>query len=50
MPALPAGRVSAPATAAIDNDTAVLSSAITAHIESVVNDARRNVGDFNRGR
>jgi membrane fusion protein, multidrug efflux system len=36
----------APAVASADPDTAVISSAISAHIESVVNDARRNVTKF----
>jgi hypothetical protein len=34
------------AISAVDADNAVISSAITAHVDSVVNDARRNVGKF----
>ena len=34
------------APASADPDTAVISSAISAHIDSVVNDARRNVNKF----
>jgi membrane fusion protein, multidrug efflux system len=41
----------APATvAAMDPDGAVISAAITAHIDSVVNDARRNVGKYGASR
>jgi RND family efflux transporter MFP subunit len=36
----------APATASADPDTIVISSAISAHIDSVVNDARRSVAKF----
>jgi len=36
----------APAVASASSDDAVISSAITAHIDSVVNDARRNVSKF----
>jgi hypothetical protein len=36
----------APTMASADPDTAVISSAISAHIDSVVNDARRNVNKF----
>jgi RND family efflux transporter MFP subunit len=36
----------APAMASADPDTAVISSAISAHIDSVVNDARRNVNKY----
>jgi membrane fusion protein, multidrug efflux system len=36
----------APASANADPDDAVISTAISAHIDSVVNDARRNVGKF----
>jgi RND family efflux transporter MFP subunit len=36
----------APTMASVDPDTAVISSAISAHIDSVVNDARRNVNKF----
>jgi hypothetical protein len=36
----------APTIASADPDTAVISSAISAHIDSVVNDARRNVNKF----
>jgi RND family efflux transporter MFP subunit len=42
LPAPSAG----PAMASADPDTAVISSAISAHIDSVVNDARRNVNKF----
>ncbi len=38
--------VAAPALASSDPDTVVISSAISAHIDSVVNDARRNVNKF----
>jgi hypothetical protein len=44
-----AGPLPAPSAATVasaDPDTAVISSAISAHIDSVVNDARRNVGKF----
>lgn len=37
---------SAPKVASADPDTAVISSAISAHIDSVVNDARRNVNKY----
>jgi RND family efflux transporter MFP subunit len=43
---LPAPAAPAPAIASVDPDTAVISSAISAHIDSVVNDARRNVNKF----
>jgi RND family efflux transporter MFP subunit len=43
---LPAPAATAPAMASADPDTAVISSAISAHIDSVVNDARRNVNKF----
>jgi RND family efflux transporter MFP subunit len=43
---LPAPVAAAPAMASADPDTAVISSAISAHIDSVVNDARRNVNKF----
>jgi RND family efflux transporter MFP subunit len=42
---LPAAATAAP-TASADPDTLVISSAISAHIDSVVNDARRNVNKF----
>ena len=44
-----AGPLPAPSAATVastDPDAAVISSAITAHIDSVVNDARRNVNKF----
>jgi RND family efflux transporter MFP subunit len=40
---LPAPNAASPAMASADPDTVVISSAISAHIDSVVNDARRNV-------
>jgi hypothetical protein len=44
-------REPAPATvAATDPDSAVISAAISAHIDSVVNDARRNVGKYSANR
>jgi hypothetical protein len=33
-------------TSSADTDNAVISSAISAHVDSVVNDARRNVGKY----
>jgi RND family efflux transporter MFP subunit len=39
---------SAPRVATADPDNAVISTAISAHIDSVVNDARRNVSKFGR--
>ena len=33
-------------TSSADADNAVISSAISAHVDSVVNDARRNVGKY----
>jgi hypothetical protein len=38
------------ATAATEPDNAVISAAISAHIDSVVNDARRNVGKYSASR
>jgi hypothetical protein len=38
------------AVASADPDNAVISAAISAHIDSVVNDARRNVGKYGTGR
>jgi RND family efflux transporter MFP subunit len=43
---LPPPAAAAPTVASADPDTAVISSAISAHIDSVVNDARRNVNKF----
>jgi len=44
-------REPAPATvAATDPDSTVISAAISAHIDSVVNDARRNVGKYSANR
>jgi hypothetical protein len=44
-------REPAPATvAAIDPDSAVISAAISAHIDSVVNDARRSVVKYGANR
>jgi RND family efflux transporter MFP subunit len=43
---LPAPNAASPAMASADPDTVVISSAISAHIDSVVNDARRNVNKF----
>jgi hypothetical protein len=37
-------------TSSTDPDDAVISSAITAHVDSIVNDARRNVGKFSAAR
>jgi RND family efflux transporter MFP subunit len=37
-------------TGSADPDDAVISSAITAHVDSIVNDARRNVGKFSAAR
>ena len=46
-PALASAREpAAVAINAADADNAVISSAITAHVDSVVNDARRNVGKY----
>jgi RND family efflux transporter MFP subunit len=39
-----------PATAVTDPDNAVISAAISAHIDSVVNDARRNVARYSANR
>jgi hypothetical protein len=33
-------------TSSVDADNAVISSAISAHVDSIVNDARRNVGKY----
>jgi hypothetical protein len=41
---------SSPRVAGADPDAVVISSAISAHIDSVVNDARRNVSKFGAGR
>jgi hypothetical protein len=38
------------ATSSVDADNAVISSAISAHVDSVVNDARRNVGKYSATR
>jgi len=35
-------------TSSVDADNAVISSAISAHVDSIVNDARRNVGNTAR--
>jgi RND family efflux transporter MFP subunit len=43
---LPAPAAAAPTMASADPNAAVISSAISAHIDSVVNDARRNVNKF----
>jgi hypothetical protein len=43
---MPAPATSAAAVASTDPDMAVISAAISAHIDSVVNDARRNVNRF----
>jgi len=37
-------------TSSVDADNAVISSAISAHVDSVVNDARRNVGKYSATR
>lgn len=42
----PPSAPAAPTLAAADTDNAVISSAISAHIDSVVNDARRNAAKF----
>jgi len=39
-----------PVTNSTDPDDAVISTAITAHVDSIVNDARRNVGKFSAAR
>jgi hypothetical protein len=39
-----------PSPASADPDNAVISTAISAHIDSVVNDARRNAAKFGAGR
>ena len=44
QPSSPTASSSRPAVASADPDLAVISTAISAHIDSVVNDARRNVG------
>ena len=44
------GREPAPAANPGDSENAVLASAITAHIDSVVNDARRNASKYSIGR
>ena len=48
VPSLPpvAGRVPSAAAETFDKDTAQLSASLTAHIESVVNDARRNADQY----
>jgi hypothetical protein len=33
-------------TSSVDADNAVISSAISAHVDSIVNDARRNIGKY----
>jgi hypothetical protein len=38
------------ATSSVDPDDAVISSAISAHVDSIVNDARRNVGKYSAAR
>src|SRR5258706_10782609 len=37
-------------TSSVDADNAVISSAISAHVDSIVNDARRNVGKYSATR
>ena len=37
-------------TSSLDPDDAVISSAISAHVDSIVNDARRNVGKYSTAR
>ena len=37
-------------TSSVDADNAVISSAISAHVDSIVNDARRNVGKYSTTR
>jgi RND family efflux transporter MFP subunit len=37
-------------TSSVDPDDAVISSAISAHVDSIVNDARRNVGKYSTAR
>jgi len=39
-----------PVAGSVDPDDAVISSAISAHVDSIVNDARRNVGKFSATR
>jgi RND family efflux transporter MFP subunit len=43
-------RNSAVVTSSVDADNAVISSAISAHVDSIVNDARRNVGKYSATR
>jgi hypothetical protein len=38
------------ATSSVDADNAVISSALSAHVDSIVNDARRNVGKYSATR
>ncbi len=43
---VPEKEAAAVAVSAADADNAVISAAISAHVDSVVNDARRNVGKY----
>jgi RND family efflux transporter MFP subunit len=45
-----AGREPAAVASSADPDNAVISSAISAHVDSIVNDARRNVGKYSAAR
>jgi hypothetical protein len=45
-----AGREPAAVASSADPDNAVISSAISAHVDSIVNDARRNVGKYGAAR
>jgi hypothetical protein len=38
------------ATSSVDADNAMISSALSAHVDSIVNDARRNVGKYSATR
>jgi hypothetical protein len=50
-PAPASGRAAPPAvTGSADPDDAVISSALSAHVDSIVNDARRNVGKYSAAR
>jgi RND family efflux transporter MFP subunit len=43
-------REPAPVASSVDPDDAVISSAISAHVDSIVNDARRNLGKYSAAR
>jgi hypothetical protein len=48
--ALDRNSAAAVVTSSVDADNAVISSAISAHVDSIVNDARRNVGKYSATR